>query len=92
MLRGISSRLGELKTVLDKSMSLRQSLLINAAKNINTWRCKVRKMKAIFYTMNMFKNDNKTTIAECWVPVNEIQNIREILDKETVDKILKKKS
>ena len=84
MLNGVTSRLTELKTVLDQSMNLRQSLLINAAKNINTWRCKVRKMKAIFHTMNMFKIDNKTTTAECWIPVNDIPRIRDILDKETV--------
>ena len=84
MLAGVSSRIDELKTVLDQSLSLRKTLLINASYNLRTWLCKIRKMKAIYHTMNMFKFDQKSMIAECWIPNSEINRIKEALDKETV--------
>jgi V-type H+-transporting ATPase subunit a len=77
-------RLDELKTVLDQSLTLRKSLLVNASENIRTWYFKVKKMKAIYHTMNLFSFDQKSTIAECWIPTSEIPRIRETLDKETV--------
>lgn len=83
MLSGVNSRLDELHTVLDQSITLRRSLLINSSSNINTWFCKVKKMKAIYHTMNMFKYDQKSAIAECWIPVNESGRIKLLLDSET---------
>ena len=32
----------------------------------------------------MFKSDQKSMIAECWIPVSEILHINEVLDRETV--------
>lgn len=84
MSNGVMSRLQELNTVLDQSLSLRKSLLFNASKNLKTWNCKVTKMKAIFHTMNMFRTDQKSMIAECWMPSAETPRIREVLDLETV--------
>ncbi len=83
MLKGVNSRIDELHTVLDQSISLRRSLLVKSASYLNTWSCKVRKMKAIYHTMNMFKFDQKSVIAECWLPVNESARIKSILDYET---------
>jgi len=84
MLTGVELRIAELSTVLDQSLSLRKSLLTNASKHLNTWSFKVKKMKAIFHTMNLFRTDPKSMIAECWVPASEIPRIKEVLDKETV--------
>ena len=84
MLTGVTSRLDELNVVLNQSLNLRKSLLLNASKNLKTWHCKVKKMKAIFHTLNMFKSDQKSMIAECWIPVSEILHINEVLDRETV--------
>jgi len=85
MLTGVTSRLVELNVVLNQSLNLlRKSLLLNASNNLKTWHCKVKKMKAIFHTLNMFKSDPKSMIAECWIPVSEILRINEVLDKETV--------
>lgn len=83
MLTGVNSRLDELHTVLDQSISLRRSLLINSSSSLNTWFCKVKKMKAIYHTMNMFKFDKKSVIAECWIPINETTRIKSVLDNET---------
>jgi V-type H+-transporting ATPase subunit a len=87
MLRGINSRLDELQTVLDQSNHLRKTLLKKASLNLNTWFCKVRKVKAIYHHMNMFKFDQKSAIAECWIPVDEANRIKRVLDNETVYKI-----
>ncbi len=82
----ILTRLEELKTVLDQSLSLRKSLLKNAAANLKTWFCRVRKMKAIYHTMNLFNLEinQKCLIAECWAPVKDLGRIRGALDKGTV--------
>ena len=85
MLNGVSMRLDELKTVLDQSLNLRKSLLVNSAANLRTWFCKVKKMKAVYHTLNMFRFDQKSMIAESWIPNSEIPRIRDILDTETVN-------
>ena len=86
MALGVMTRLEELKTVLDQSLHLRRSLLTNAAQNLKSWFCRVRKMKAIYHTMNMFNLEvnQKCLIAECWAPVNELTRIKLALDKGTV--------
>lgn len=82
---GVMTRLEELKTVLDQSLNLRKSLLKNAAQNLKTWFCRVRKMKAIYHTMNLFNLEvnQKCLIAECWAPVSELTRIKLALDKGT---------
>lgn len=87
MSNGVNQRLDELKTVLDQSLSLRKSLLANAAQNVKTWLAQAKKMKAIYHTMNMFRYDQKSAIAECWAPVSELPRIRDLLDKESVLKM-----
>ena len=41
----------------------------------------VRKMKAIYHTLNMFNMDvtKKCLIGECWVPVNDLAGVRKAL-------------
>lgn len=82
---GVMTRLEELKTVLDQSLNLRKTLLKNSAQNLKTWFCRVRKMKAIYHTMNLFNLEvnQKCLIAECWAPVNELTRIKLALDKGT---------
>lgn len=57
-----------------------------AAKNIKNWFIKVRKIKAIYYTLNLFNLDvtQKCLIAECWVPVLDIETIQLALRRGTV--------
>jgi V-type H+-transporting ATPase subunit a len=83
MLKGVTMRLDELRTVLDQSLSLRKSLLLSASEHLRTWIYKSKKMKAIYHTMNMFSFDQKSIIAECWAPLSEIPRIKDALDKET---------
>lgn len=51
---------------------------------MKTWLAQAKKMKAIYHTMNMFRYDQKSAIAECWAPVSELPRIRDLLDKESV--------
>ena len=89
MSSGVMTRLNELNTVLDQSTHLRKTLLENAAANLSTWMCRVRKMKAIYHMMNYFNIEvnQKCLIAECWAPVNELARIKLALEKGTVSQI-----
>lgn len=91
MALGVMTRIDELNTVLEQSLNLRKNLLKNAAVNLRTWFCRVRKMKAIYHTMNMFQLEvnQKCLIAECWAPINEITRITLALNKGTVIKRIK---
>lgn len=88
MLNGVNLRLDELQTVLDQTLNLRRNLLTNASLSVSTWFCKVKKMKAIYHILNMFRHDQKSVIAECWLPVNQSERIKHVLDSETVQKNL----
>ena len=46
-------------------------------------------MKAIYHTLNMFNVDitQKCLIAECWCPVQELDNIQSALKRGTVSDI-----
>lgn len=57
-----------------------------AAKHLRTWFIKVRKIKAIYHTLNMLNLDvtNKCLIAECWIPTSDLGVIRDALRKGTV--------
>ena len=61
-------------------------MLVAAAKNIRNWFIKVRKIKAIYHTLNYFNLDvtQKCLIAECWVPVADMENIQLALRRGTV--------
>lgn len=61
-------------------------MLVAAAKNIKNWFVKVRKIKAIYHTLNLFNLDvtQKCLIAECWVPVLDLETIQLALRRGTV--------
>jgi hypothetical protein len=53
-------------------------VLSAAAKNIRMWFVKVRKIKAIYHTLNLFNLDvtTKCLIAECWIPTADVSAIQ----------------
>lgn len=59
---------------------------MNAAKSIKMWFIKVRKIKAIYHTLNLFNLDvtQKCLIAECWIPVADLELIHASLRQGTV--------
>jgi V-type H+-transporting ATPase subunit a len=64
-------------------------VLAAAAKNITNWFVKVRKIKAIYHTLNLFNLDvtQKCLIAECWVPSLDLETIQLSLRRGTVSHI-----
>lgn len=72
--------------MLSQTQDHRHRVLVAAAKNIKVWFIKVRKIKAIYHTLNMFNLDvtQKCLISECWCPVNDLEKIQMALRRGTV--------
>lgn len=79
--------------VLGQTQDHRHRVLVAAAKNIKNWFVKVRKIKAIYHTLNLFNLDvtQKCLIAECWVPVLDLETIQLALRRGTVSFVVRKK-
>lgn len=72
--------------MLAQTQDHRRRVLVAAAKNIRGWFVKVRKIKAIYHTLNLFNLDvtQKCLIAECWCPVADLEIIHFALRSGTV--------
>uniref|UniRef100_A0A0X3NYR0 V-type proton ATPase subunit a n=3 Tax=Schistocephalus solidus TaxID=70667 RepID=A0A0X3NYR0_SCHSO len=77
MLMDVVQKLDDLETVLTQTQQHRQRILEAAAKNLNNWFIRVRKMKAIYHTLNLFDLDvtTKCMIGECWCAVSDLDQI-----------------
>ncbi|UYV79513.1 unc-32 [Cordylochernes scorpioides] len=82
---GVMTRIEDLNTVLGQTQDHRHRVLVAAAKNIKSWFVKVRKIKAIYHTLNLFNLDvtQKCLIAECWCAVNDLDHIQLALRRGT---------
>uniref|UniRef100_A0A672Q3L4 V-type proton ATPase subunit a n=1 Tax=Sinocyclocheilus grahami TaxID=75366 RepID=A0A672Q3L4_SINGR len=71
--------------VLNQTEDHRQRVLQAAAKTIRVWFIKVRKMKAIYHTLNLCNIDvtQKCLIAEVWCPVSDLDSIQFALRRGT---------
>ncbi|XP_047022699.1 V-type proton ATPase 116 kDa subunit a 1 isoform X2 [Helicoverpa zea] len=85
MAMGVMTRIEDLNTVLGQTQDHRHRVLVAAAKNIKNWFVKVRKIKAIYHTLNLFNLDvtQKCLIAECWVPALDLETIQLALRRGT---------
>ncbi|RWS30062.1 V-type proton ATPase 116 kDa subunit a isoform 1-like isoform X1, partial [Leptotrombidium deliense] len=85
MIGGVVSRIEDLNTVLSQTTEHRHRVLVAAAKNIKNWFVKVRKIKAIYHTLNKFNLDvtQKCLIAECWCAVEDLDRIHIALRRGT---------
>ena len=54
MMTGVKTRLEDLKTVIGQTRGHKLSLLQSAAMNLRRNYIKVRKMKSVYYILNMF--------------------------------------
>lgn len=63
-------------------------MLVGVAKELQNWTVMVRKMKAIYHTLNMFNMDvtKKCLIGECWVPVTDIPVVQKALSDGSVSR------
>uniref|UniRef100_UPI00359018C4 V-type proton ATPase 116 kDa subunit a 1-like isoform X6 n=1 Tax=Myxine glutinosa TaxID=7769 RepID=UPI00359018C4 len=82
---GVTSRIEDLQTVLSQTEDHRQRMLASAAQNIRLWTIKMRKMKAIYHTLNLCNIDvtQKCLIAEVWCPVADMDSIQFALRRGT---------
>uniref|UniRef100_A0A0A9YYC6 V-type proton ATPase subunit a n=2 Tax=Lygus hesperus TaxID=30085 RepID=A0A0A9YYC6_LYGHE len=81
MVNEVKTRLEDLTMVLNQTNDHRQRVLISVARELMSWTVQVRKMKAIYHTMNMFNMDvtKKCLIAECWVPTADLKFINQAM-------------
>lgn len=83
MLREVETRLVDLQLVLNETKDHRQRVLVSVARELQTWTAMVFKVKAIYYTLNMFNITHKCLVGECWVPVNDLPLVSSILVAES---------
>ncbi|XP_061701918.1 V-type proton ATPase 116 kDa subunit a isoform X2 [Syngnathoides biaculeatus] len=85
MLAGVNARIDDLQMVLNQTEDHRQRVLQAAAKAVRVWVIKVRKMKAIYHTLNLCNIDvtQKCLIAEVWCPVSDLDSIQFALRRGT---------
>uniref|UniRef100_A0A8C1TBN2 V-type proton ATPase subunit a n=1 Tax=Cyprinus carpio TaxID=7962 RepID=A0A8C1TBN2_CYPCA len=71
--------------VLNQTEDHRQRVLQAAAKTVRVWFIKVRKMKAIYHTLNLCNIDvtQKCLIAEIWCPMSDLDSIQFALRRGT---------
>ncbi|TMW43811.1 hypothetical protein DOY81_011109 [Sarcophaga bullata] len=81
MLKDVRTRLEDLKLVLNSTADHRNRVLVAAARNVPSWSVMVKKMKAIYHTLNMFNMDvsNKCLIGEGWVPIQDLPVVQNAL-------------
>lgn len=72
--------------MLNQTEDHRQRVLQAAAKTVRVWFIKVRKMKAIYHTLNLCNIDvtQKCLIAEVWCPISDMDSIQFALRRGTV--------
>ncbi|KAM3859646.1 V-type proton ATPase 116 kDa subunit a isoform 9-T9 [Diretmus argenteus] len=85
MLAGVNTRIDDLQMVLNQTEDHRQRVLQAASKTMRVWFIKVRKMKAIYHTLNLCNIDvtQKCLIAEVWCPISDLDSIQFALRRGT---------
>jgi len=77
----VNRGIADIRLILNQTQEVRNKILVEVATNLHTWGIMVRKMKAIYHTLNMFDMDtsHKCLIGECWVPVDDLHLVRRAL-------------
>ncbi|EDV93299.1 V-type proton ATPase 116 kDa subunit a1 [Drosophila grimshawi] len=81
MVKNVRTRLEDLKLVLSQTEDHRSRVLATVSKNLPSWSIMVKKMKAIYHTLNLFNMDvtKKCLIGECWVPTKDLPIVQKAL-------------
>lgn len=81
MLQGVRTRIEDLNMVINQTKDQRQRVLLSVAKEVPKWEIIVKKIKAIYHTMNMFSVDvsKKCLFGEAWVPTENLQDVKQAL-------------
>lgn len=72
--------------ILRRTEEYRAGVLTRAADHVQEWGSKVKKMKAIYYTLNLCNIDitQKLIVAEIWCPVSDLTLVQNALVKGSV--------
>ncbi|KAL5283513.1 unc-32.2 family protein [Megaselia abdita] len=83
MLCNVNTRLEDLKTILNKTEDQQRLSLMTISKELPTFTVQVKKMKAIFHTMNCFNTDltSKYLIAESWISEQDVPAVRDVVSR-----------
>uniref|UniRef100_A0A914ECH5 V-type proton ATPase subunit a n=1 Tax=Acrobeloides nanus TaxID=290746 RepID=A0A914ECH5_9BILA len=78
----VRGRIAEHRTVMTQTQEHRRKVLLAAAANLRHWHKQIRIHKSIYHTMNLFTFDGigKFFVAECWVPLDDLENVRNSLE------------
>jgi V-type H+-transporting ATPase subunit a len=81
MLKGVLTRLQDLEVVINQTKDQRMRVLFGVSKELPKWIIMIKKIKAIYHTMNLFSMDvsRKCMIGECWIPEKEIPLVQKAL-------------
>ncbi|CAL8247786.1 unnamed protein product [Merluccius merluccius] len=83
VVEGLGTRIQDLHTVLLRTDDYLRQVLKKASESVYMWYIQVKKMKAIYYILNLCSFDvtNKCLIAEVWCPVGDLVNVRRSLEE-----------
>ncbi|XP_010774959.1 V-type proton ATPase 116 kDa subunit a isoform 2 [Notothenia coriiceps] len=83
VVEGLGTRIQDLHTVLHRTEDYLKQVLMKASESVYTWVIQVKKMKAIYYILNLCSLDvtNKCLIAEVWCPVDDIPTLQRSLEE-----------
>uniref|UniRef100_A0A915DZG4 V-type proton ATPase subunit a n=1 Tax=Ditylenchus dipsaci TaxID=166011 RepID=A0A915DZG4_9BILA len=78
----VRSNITDMRTVMAQTKEHRLKVLNAAAVNLRSWLKQVRLHKSIYHTLNLFTFDGigKFFVAECWIPLRDIENVRVALE------------
>uniref|UniRef100_A0AC35TZD1 V-type proton ATPase subunit a n=1 Tax=Rhabditophanes sp. KR3021 TaxID=114890 RepID=A0AC35TZD1_9BILA len=78
----VKARINDLRTVMGQTNEHNYKVLYAAAGNHSQWMKQVRLYKSVYHTLNLFTFDgsNKFFVAECWIPLDDMNAVREALD------------
>lgn len=85
-MQDVNSRLSDIKKVLDTTCQTRNEQLMEIQKDLDDWSILIRKEKSVYNQMNLFKNEQKSIIAEGWIPTNQIENVKAAINKMKEEK------
>ncbi|KAI1288425.1 putative V-type proton ATPase subunit [Halotydeus destructor] len=85
MLKKVNGQLDDMETVGRETAEMKRKLLVATAKSIHGWQIKIKKMKAVYYTLNMFNLNvaHNMFIGEAWCPLVDLDKAQAALNKAT---------
>ncbi|XP_034487585.1 V-type proton ATPase 116 kDa subunit a-like [Drosophila innubila] len=86
MIKSVQTRLEDLQVIINQTEDHRSCVLKAVMKQLPTWTAMIKKMKAIYHTLNMFNVDlgAKCLIGECWVPTRELEDVETVLAEASI--------